>query len=569
MTNPAPLKTYPGPAAVARPDAQQPAARKPHIVPVLMALFSVAIATALIVGTYSVFSQTFDESAHLACGMEWLDRGTYTLEALHPPLARVAVAILPYLDGARSAGSSNLWAEGNAILERNGQYWKTLTLARLGILPFFWLACWLVWRFMARAFGPWHAALALVFVAFCPVVLGHSAVAATDAPLMAMFLASLLALQALLEDAKWRGALLAGFVIALASLTKFTQLPFFACSGGILVVYYWAKKRRFPVAWKPLLVAAAAFAVTIWAGYRFSHGPIVKPDRLLPTMREGFAKLPSREKEIFLFPYTPADEFFFGLKSARHEGAAGRPDSYLLGQVYDGGRWYFFPIAILVKTPIPLLLLSLGGIAWLLFRRSVRWDRRCVFLVAGMAGPLLVGMAGQMNIGLRHVLPIYPFLAMLAALAAVQLWELRTTRWRAFAARVAVVLLLAWNVADCLRAAPDFLAYFNEPAAPYASSILVESDLDWGQDLQRLSTTLNELHVQSVWISYFGSADLQKRLAQVSYGLKGSYRPAGWVAISEAVLRKYPQDFGWLMKYPYQQVGSSIRLYHFANAPKP
>ena len=95
----------------------------------------------------------------------------------------------------------------------------------------------------------------------------------------------------------------------------------------------------------------------------------------------------------------------------------------------------------------------------------------------------------------------------------------------------------------------------------------MESDLDWGQDLKRLSARLNDLHVQSVWISYFGAADLSKRLAQTSSRLKANDRPEGWVAISEAKLRKFPHDYGWLLNYPYERVGRSIRLYHFATPP--
>jgi len=176
-------------------------------------------------------------------------------------------------------------------------------------------------------------------------------------------------------------------------------------------------------------------------------------------------------------------------------------------------------------------------------------------------------MAGTMNIGLRHVLPIYPFMAMLAAVAVANLWQLRVSPSLAYPLRAAVVLLLAWDLLSCLRAAPDFVAYFNEPAAPHASAILVESDLDWGQDLKRLSARLNDLHVQSVWISYFGAADLSKRLAQTSSRLRAGDRPAGWVAISEAKLRKFPGDYGWLLNYPYERVGRSIRLYHFATPP--
>jgi len=560
---------YPTECLATRQPAEPQPRAQPRVqrAPLLLALLAVTAGTALIGRTYSVFSQTYDEPAHLACGTEWLDRGTYNLEAMHPPLARVAIAILPYVAGARSQGFPYLWTEGNAILEHNGHYWRTLTLARLGILPFFWLTCFLVWRYMARAFSGWHAAIAVWLLAFCPVVLAHASVATTDAPLMALFLASLLALEALLQHPKWSTALAAGVVIALASLTKFSEMPFLACSGAILLLYHWVSEKRFPVPWRDLLLTLAAFALTIWAGYRFSLGPIVNPGDLAPEQQAKFARLPSWEKKLLVVPYMPAEEFFRGLKVNRYQGIAGRRGSYLLGEVYDGGRWYFFPVALLVKTPIPLLLLSLSGAAWLLIKRSGLWDRRTVFLIAGVVGPLTVGMAGSMNLGLRHVLPVYPFLAMLAAVAAVELWKLQVAPALGTTLRVLVVLLLAWSVVTCLRPAPDFLAYFNEPAQPYASRILVESDLDWGQDLERLSQRLDALHVHSVWLCYFGVADFSKRLAQTAHELKPGDRPTGWVAISEARLRKRPNEYGWLAVYPYERVGSSIRLYHFASPP--
>ena len=538
-----------------------------RFLPLLIALISVMVATGLIIGTYAVFDQTYDEGAHLACGMEWLDHRTYLLEPLHPPLARVAAAVLPYLSGARGQGFFNLWVEGNAILEHNGQYRKTLTLARLGILPFFWLTCFLVWRFMGRAFSDWHAAIAVLLVAFCPVVLAHSSVAATDAPLMAMFLWSLLALRALLENPKWSTAIVAGVVIALASLTKFTEIPFLSCSGGILFLYYWLTKKQFPVAWRAVALTLVCFALTIWAGYRFSHGPVAAKSRMSADELAKFNAEPSWKKSVLLSQYVPADEFLRGIKDSWFQGKYRRRTAYLMGRVYDGGRWYFFPAAIAVKTPIPMLLFFLAGVAYVALSSVLRGDKRSIFLIAGVLGPLLVGITGNMNIGLRHVLPIYPFLAMLAATAVVGLWQLKTSPGIAYTARAGVLALLLWNVVSCLRAAPDFLAYFNEPAAPYASSILVESDLDWGQDLKRLSTRLKELQVHDVWISYFGAADLSKRLVATPFSLTANDRPAGWVAISEAKLRKYPKDYGWLLQYPYERVGNSLRLYHFTTPP--
>ncbi len=427
----------------------------------------------------------------------------------------------------RQGIDQSFWAEGNEILEHNGEYQKNLTLARLGILPFFWLTCFLVWRFMAKQFSQAHAAIAVFFVAFCPVVLAHSGLATTDAPLMATFLWSLIALDSLLDKPTWSTAAVAGLAIAVASLTKFTELPFLACSGGLLFLYYWVSKKRFPVQWRPLLLAAAIFALTIWAGYRFSHGPVIDPSRLAADRVEKFANLPSWKKDILLFRYVPANEFFLGFKESWFQGRIGRQASYLLGQVYNGGRWYFFPVALLVKTQIPMLLFSIAGTAWIFLSRELRWTRRSVFLIAGALGPLAIGMAGTMNIGLRHILPIYPFLAMLSAVAVVNLWQLRVSPSVTVSARAAVVVLLVWNVVSCWRAAPDFIAYFNEPAAPYASAILVESDLDWGQDLKRLRTELERRQVQDAWISYFGSANLRKSFRKLDMSCGRTTGPPG------------------------------------------
>ena len=113
----------------------------------------VAIAVVRIVSTYHVFGQTTDEPDHVATGMEWLQYGTYTFEPLHPPLARVAVALGPYLSGLRLKDHRNFWIEGNELLLANGQYLHNLALARVGVLPFFLLATFLVWYWARMRYG--------------------------------------------------------------------------------------------------------------------------------------------------------------------------------------------------------------------------------------------------------------------------------------------------------------------------------------------------------------------------------------------------------------------------------
>ncbi len=520
-------------------------------------------ATLLIVATYPVFSQTYDEPAHLAAGMEWLDRGSYTYEAIHPPLARVSVALGPYLAGTRSQGKASIWDEGNAILEYQGHYQRTLTLARLGILPFFWLACFVLWRFVSRNYGPWHAALAVLLFAFCPPILANASVATTDLPFTAMFLLAFVGFWNFLQGPKSFTAVLAGFTMALAILCKFTAIPYLGISCVALYAYCLIDKRPIPP-WKYIGIGAVTVVLTVWAGYRFSVGPILHQGHLTPGEMANLGRLPGTVARVFFFPGVPAPEFFKGLAHLFAFSEYKRT-AYMFGETYQGGRWYFFPVAIAAKSPIPLLLLALVGTMRAMVRPRVR---NAIWLLAGIAGPMLVAMLGPLNLGLRHVLPIYPFLAILGACALVWLWQLGGSREKMFAYRSVAVALVMWNIVTCVRATPDFIPYFNELAAPYGSRILVDSDFDWGQDLNRLSSTLRQQQIDSIWISYEGTADLKQHGLPYWQPLLPNQKPSGWIAISEFEIKERPADFGWLEKYkPERIVGKTIRLYHFDAAP--
>jgi Dolichyl-phosphate-mannose-protein mannosyltransferase len=537
--------------------------RWPSYLPILAAVLAVLTATLLIVTTYPVFSQTCDEGAHLAAGMEWLDRGSYSYDLVNPPLPRVAIALGPYLAGTRSQGVASVWNEGNALLEYQGHYERTLTLARLGILPFFWLACFVLWHFSSRTYGQWHAALAVLLFAFCPPILVHASLAATDMAVTAMFILALVCFWKFLQEPKPSSAAFAGVTMALAILSKLSAVPYLGISCTALYVYALIEKRHIP-SWKHIAIGGAAVALTIWAGYRFSVGPIVREGYISPLEMAHLRRLPDSVAKAFFFRGILAPEFFKGL-SQLFGLTEGRKIGYLFGETYRGGRWYFFPVAIAVKTPIPLLLLAAIGVVRALIRPR---PRNAVLPLVGIAGPLSVAMLGPANMGLRYVLVIYPFLAILSAYALLWLWQVGGSREKMFAYRSVAVVLVVWNIVTCVRATPDFIPYFNELAAPYGSRILVDSDFDWGQDLKRLSSILQQQQIDSIWISYAGSADLKQHGLPYWQPLLPNEKPSGWIAISESNIKTLPRDFGWLEKCkPERIVGKTIRLYHFDIAP--
>ena len=528
-------------------------------------LLLLCVAIARLVPTYTLFNETSDEPFHIACGMEWLDQGTYTYERQHPPLARVAMALGPYLMGSRSQGLKLATQEGNAILYSGGDYWRTLTAARIGNLPFLVIACAAIFlwgrRWFTTAAGFWAALLFLNL----PPVLGHAGLATLDMACTAAVVVALYQLMRCLEDPGWRRFLWLGVALSLAFLTKFSA-PGFVLVCGVTAVVYLVLARRQELAkvlrLRPLLGGSALMLgvifVLLWAGYRFhltptpiEEGSQEVIDAHLPA---GVRNLAYAIAELPL----PLTDMFRGFGALALHQKTGH-ENYLFGQFSQYGWWYFFPVALAVKTPIPFLLLSFAGL-FLVLRgmRSRPWPQ--VLTALFPIAILLTCLSSSIDIGVRHLLPIYPFLALLAGNAIANSLEGR----RPFIAGAAL-LLAGWTVAESWIAHPDYLAYFNQLAGSRPERILCDSDLDWGQDLNRLSKRLRELGVDRVAIAYFGNAPLERFDLPQLQPVMPYDETTGYVAISvRALYLTHAQRgyYDWLWRHqPVERIGKSIYLY--------
>src|SRR5271166_2478394 len=136
--NPEPGATHPS-ATIIRPNQPPVAFLQRPVVCTLVVALLIGIGIVRIVSTYHVFNHTIDEDAHLACGIQWF-QNAYTYDPKHTPLARISIALLPYLDGVRGYGDPSYWQEGVLELSSGGHYWRNLTLARIGVLPYFALS---------------------------------------------------------------------------------------------------------------------------------------------------------------------------------------------------------------------------------------------------------------------------------------------------------------------------------------------------------------------------------------------------------------------------------------------
>ena len=183
----------------------------------------------------------------------------------------------------------------------------------------------------------------------------------------------------------------------------------------------------------------------------------------------------------------PAPEFFDGVSVALRHNEGGH-DAYLLGQVSKRGWWYYFPVTLAVKTPIGFLLLLTVGV----FTCWRHREKPAYLPLAFSLGILVSGMAGHVDIGVRHILPVYIGLSILAAWGAARLAERARTGTGTL---LLVGLPVIWMAVSGIVQHPDYLAYFNEFAANEPENVLVDSNLDWGQEYKRLAARFRELGV--------------------------------------------------------------------------
>ena len=523
------------------------------------------VALLRITSTYHVFNATIDEASHIAGGIEWWDKGTYTLETKHTPLARVSVALGPYLAGVRWMGFKK-WQDTFPILSSTGNYWHNLTLGRIGVLPYFIIATLVVFFWTKRLFGTAAGVLAVAVFTQLPTILAHSSVATTDVALTAMFCCSLYFFTLWLREPGLRTAAQFGAATGLALGTKLSTVVFLpACALPVLIMYARSQRRNWRALLRSFVIVAVCAFLALWAVYRFSHVPLTQatglPDRIAG---KAFGKSSSMAHAIHAVTShvpVPMPEFFDGIRNLRDQNHAGTR-GYLFGEVRIGGWWYFFFAALALKTPLAVLLLSAIG-SVVVLKRYVQdresWEIAAPF--AAFAMIMLCSTPARLDSGVRYVLPVFVFLSILAAFGLTTLWSQNQHRmvWQ-----TAAVLLFGWLTVSSAIAHPDYLAYFNELGGSDPSRKVVVGDLDWGQDLTRLSTYMRQHSIQHVSISYDGffvpqSLDFPDTQILDCY----APRPSGWVAMEVRKERLYPECYPWLPgNQPVAKVGKTMTLYY-------
>jgi Dolichyl-phosphate-mannose-protein mannosyltransferase len=575
------------------------------LAPYLALVVIIAGACLLAAGSWRVYSNTWDEPEHLAAGIELLDRGRYEYDTEHPPLGRALLALGPWLAGAHSFGTPppEGTQEGVDILYSHsgsgGHYWKYLTLARLGTLPFLALLLLATWLWARRLLeAPWAAVLAVLLLASVPPVLGHGGLASLDVAAAATILLALYALERWVTSARLADAALFGLAAGVAVATKFSAVPFIGVSlMGLALIHAVARipfgrlLENFPISASDgenlpplapharaqvrelvagLAVAAVATLVPIFLAY----GPrAANPEGVALRFNWAVAYLlqrPGLDHALGValsHLYLPRElkDFVNGVVAVAAHNDSGHL-SYLLGETRLTGWWYFYLVALAVKTPIPLLAAGTGGLGWLAVRGWRAGDSWALAPLTMTIAILVFASAfSRINIGIRHILVLYPFLALGAAYLALRAWHALAAMQAGptrIATGAAFLALLVWQLSNLWRAYPDYLPYFNE-AVTHPERVLVDSDLDWGQDLYRLEQRAAQLRIPFLNIAYRGTADLAQEPLPPYRVLPPRQPVRGWVAVSELARTRNTEDYAWLNCYtPRERIGKTIDLYY-------
>ncbi|MBC7852704.1 MAG: glycosyl transferase [Pirellulaceae bacterium] len=410
-----------------------------------------------------------------------------------------------------------------------------MELGRLGILPFFWLGGSVVFLWALRIGGALAATVSTFLFTTLPPVLAHAGLMTTDMAAAACIGAAALASLYWAERPTAKRSIVFGFFLALAVLAKFSALVFLPAAWMLM---YAASFLERPHGWGKSSIGATGIvlgtaAVLVWAGYLFTF-----------------------HRVEYLNLNLPAPALFTGLRSmwVRNQETGW---AYLLGERSREGFWYFFPVVLAVKTPLALLLLTgLAGWSAIRFRACVR----ILLPLAFSLGILAIAMASKINIGSRHVLPVYVGVCVASGIAAAHVLTVSGIK-----RRFAVIGLLAWQLASGLRHHPDYLAYANEFAGGHPETVFADSDLDWGQDMKRLGARLQAAGATEVTMNLFNRSYLLAGhpFPKVKEMPESAQPPAGWSAISLThwKLNAVP---AWVAHIPpHEVVGRSIYLYYF------
>jgi len=522
---------------------------KKHLLPALVLVLSLLLFMIKAVTSMVQESSTWDETCYFGLGKYILQNHRWDVPASirHPPLSYYIHSI-PLLffptdpnlwknDPLRAKereylGSSDVFRgqallsspqnKGDRLLDLS-RFMMVLTAVLMGCFVYFW---------SYSLYGKWSASLAVVLFSFSPNILAHARLITPDITVTTFSFMTLYYFWRLLRNERLADSVLGGICLGFALLAKFTSVLLLPICFTLVILW---KIKRERLNMLCILIFVAAGIAVLCLGYGMHLGP--------------YAAGILYQREAAHIDYR----------------------RFLMGHYSTGGWWYYYIIVFLIKTPIvTIVFLAISTVLLIGKMAKSEWIDEA-FLLTPPAFIFCFFCLNNHDMGLRYILPIYPFLFVFASKAA-QVFSPGKMLTGLY------IVMLTWYVGASCYIHPHYLAYFNElvggPNNGY--KCLVDSNLDWGQDLKGLKSYMEEHSISRIGLSYFGSDSPDR------YGIAYDWLPSyvlryhdpidpkttrkGWIAISATNLQGVYFDdvkiFAWLKwRKPIAKIGYSIFIY--------
>jgi hypothetical protein len=561
-------------------------------------------------------SLTMDEKAHIPAGYSYLAFGDYRLNPEHPPLAKDLAALpllfldlkFPLQDKSWTQDRNGQWDAGYQFIFNSGNNPDQIIFwARLPMMILLVFMGWFVFFWVRKLAGNKAALMALTLFSFCPTLLAHGRLVTTDVAAAFGFLIATYFWVNFLKKPDLKNILIAGIILGVALCLKFSLVLLIPSFILITAVYaYLIKGGSFKDKLKSILkyfgkaiiAGLIALFLVIWPIYQL-HVVNYPIERQIKDTQETF----EHHEVAFVRDWSvklasnqitrPIAQYMLGLLMATQRVAGGNT-VYFMGQVNNQAWKEYFPIMYLLKAPLAFHILTLIVIGlWIIslkrrdfFKKLIdhlyRWTREHIAefsLLVILIVYWVTSIVGNLNIGVRHILPVFPIMYIFIGIGFSRLKDEIKKKKLKIALNGLVIILMAWYILSSLMTFPHYLSYYNELAGGTKNGYkyAVDSNYDWGQDLKRLANFVDENNIQKITVAYFGGDDPKYRLGEKLKGTSIYKYPKenkGCIAISATFLQekraKVIEGFNfngteleWLNNFePVARAGYSIFIYN-------
>jgi hypothetical protein len=580
------------------------------------------------IGTSLGDAVIMDEVAHIPSGYSYVKYHDFRLNPEHPPLLKDLAGLplqfldltFPADDQSWTTDANGQWNSGWKFIYAQENNTEALVFwSRFPIILLSLLLGWIIFKWGKELFGPKAGLLALALYAFDPNILGHNHYVTTDLGIAAFSVFAFYAYLRYLKNPTWKTIIVAGLVLGLAQLAKFSAVLLFPIFGLALVLYaifrknkldfsflgsgkikkFWLQKLYFYAATFILILIIHGLLIGLVYELNIFQMPTEKIHQLIDTQLYGGAQnlaSPYLHKMADIPILRPYSQYLIGFFMVFGRVAGGNT-TYFFGQVTNQSFRAYFPMVFLIKEAIPILILIIIAFAtaiFTFFQRNIRnfprqlWsnfknyiDRHIdeFSMLAFIALYAYVSITGNLNIGFRHLFPILPFIYLLISKETTGVVGRLGKKFQKFAWGF-VLFLIVWLVAETAFAYPYYLAYFNETIGGTKNGYkyVTDSNVDWGQELKRLEKFVEENNIKKIRVDYFGGGDVVHYLkGKAIIWHSDSGQENGWYAISATFLQNSlyykiaegKPDYQWLReREPFANIGGSILIYKIDNLKK-